>query len=146
MKVTIWGPNLRGEDQRKGTLHAHAADCADNGKMERKYGGSRGEGSWTITAESVLDVTFAIYSDHMGDHTEEEQREPGFLDVYVQDIHFAPCLKTLPYGEVPPEFRPLEDADEPNFTVPAEPTSKTLEQVYEEFTVQDAMNLLGKFA
>jgi hypothetical protein len=136
MKVTVWGPNLNRSDQAKGNQHIHAADCADNAKMDRKYGGADA-GGWGAEGDSVLEVTYAVSGDLMSDYgvrSLEEAREydrtdPGFLDIYVGDLYWAPCTSSLPYD--------LEAAQDPAVDVTVEVTPS--------MTIQDAMDLLGRF-
>jgi hypothetical protein len=90
MQVTIHGPNLF--DQSKGDFHVHAADCADNAK-EVKHNGS--VSPWIIEASSIEDIVRGIYADFI----DGNDRDPW--ESFSGDVHFAPCVKHLPYEANP---------------------------------------------
>jgi hypothetical protein len=87
MKVWILGPNLN--DQRKGNFIAHADDCGDIQKDERKNPGAFGD---VVEVESRTDVAAFVYppSDFGWDPTDDDDAES-----YIADINFQPCLRNL---------------------------------------------------
>jgi hypothetical protein len=100
-RIVIFGPNLSGAGQRKGTLHVHAAECADCRLYGpgRKYGGDDYGGAigetWSFEAATRRDVVMDVYppEDFDYDPTTEEIRS------YSDDIYFAPCV-VLPWEAV----------------------------------------------
>lgn len=96
MRVSICGPNL--QDQSKGQFHVHAADCGDlrhygwegHPAIPRKYGG---EEPWAVEVETKKEAVEALYGpDEFEYDPDDPQQYQGFRD----DMHFAPCLDSLP--------------------------------------------------
>lgn len=84
--VTIFGPNLN--DDRKGTFHVHAQDCADCRKYGpgTKFGGD--DHGWTLRVDSRDEVGADIDDGHIAEGSMT-------IEDAVADCYFAPCV-TLP--------------------------------------------------
>jgi len=94
MKLAVYGPNIPGALQRKGTFHIHAADCADRKRRPWSEFDDSGEASWELDAADKVEVCDAVYT-------------PGEFECrsgdYLYDFHFYPCCAALPIGELKPE-------------------------------------------
>jgi len=82
MKVTIFGPNLN--DQSKGQMHVHAADCGDIAKMRRRE--PEYDNGWTIEVQTRTGIADAIYGDF------DEYEDGGTTDYWLGDVHIFPCV------------------------------------------------------
>lgn len=82
MRVAILGPNLA--DQSRGDFHVHAAGCSDIGKVRFLSGIAKRDCSWEMEASSLTEIVDAVYPP---DQFECESGE------YMQEFHFAPCVK-----------------------------------------------------
>lgn len=85
MKVTVSGPNLPRPLADKGTMHVHAAGCADL----RKYPKGADQGGWPLDADSVQYVVENVYGHQI------EEAGATWQD-YVSDFYWAPCVFHLP--------------------------------------------------
>ncbi len=99
--VTICGPNLN--DQSKGAFQIHKVGCRDIKRIG-------GEPPWNAEVTCRAEVICDIYGDHMAEgSTSFESAE--------SDIHFAPCVKSIPAGD-PSEYMPaVAPTEEPRETI-----------------------------
>ena len=81
MKVDIHGPNLRGDDARKGEMHVHRAGCQDSLRMAKRYGAA-----WTIETASRAETVMEIYPPDEFGYSEAEWQD-------YDDLFVAPCVE-----------------------------------------------------
>lgn len=88
--VTVIGPNLPRPLSDTGTMHVHAAGCAD---IKRTYGRHRLEAPpWSIDAETVAQIIEDIYP---AEDFCYDPADPAEYSAYRGDVHVFPCV-TLP--------------------------------------------------
>ena len=88
-RVTVFGPNLSGAAQRKGTFHVHASDCADcklYGPGKRYRGDDNG---FVVLATSVHDIVADVYPPEQFDYSGPDDES---YEQYVSDFFVAPCV------------------------------------------------------
>ena len=81
--IDIHGPNLRGDDARKGDLHVHRAGCQDSKRMAKRYGKP-----WTIEASTRAEIVMEVYPPEEFGYDEADWRE-------YDDLFIAPCAAEL---------------------------------------------------
>jgi hypothetical protein len=89
MKLTVHGPNLK--DQTRGDFEVHAADCADNARVEYLFGKPTAADLARDTAEyaTAIELAETIYADHIDEGSTTAEDE-------LSSFHFAPCCDKLP--------------------------------------------------
>lgn len=116
MNLTILGPNLPGNLQDKGSIHVHAAGCAD-----LKRGSYRHVGKYeqdTGEYDSRQAVVESFYGPEAGSFYEESGIPEAKWDTawedegYEAEFYWAPCTNKLPRNRVTPN-PPLEPKAEP---------------------------------
>lgn len=88
-KVTVLGPNLPRPLCDKGTLHVHAADCAD---IKRRYSRVIERDGWDLEISSVREVIYDIYPPESFDYDGDDASE---YSGYRSDVAVFPCV-TVP--------------------------------------------------
>jgi hypothetical protein len=100
MKLTVHGPNLK--DQSRGDFEVHAADCADNARVEYLFGKPTAADLANETAEyaTAIELAETIYADHIDEGSTTAENE-------LSSFHFAPCCADLPMkpGDKPKRTR-----------------------------------------
>lgn len=96
-RVNVLGPNLNQAGCALGTMHVHAAGCADIKRSARKYGyvlgaPERGGNGWEIDVESMEDIVEHVYPAGDFEYTGPDDENYGS---YRGDIHMFPCV-TVP--------------------------------------------------
>lgn len=88
--VRVFGPNLNGPAQKKGMFHVHAPGCGDckHYGPGSKFGGD--DAGWEMAVGSRLDVVEEVYGDQLDENPGVQAKD------WLDDFHFAPCLKSLP--------------------------------------------------
>lgn len=82
MKLKVLDPNL----SQAHWLEVHADGCADLRKRARHSHQQRGEGAFTIEADTLSEAAAKAASDFIAEGSMT-------LESALKEIHFAPCVK-----------------------------------------------------